>query len=27
LIRVDGLSQEEVRRRLLENRDELSAIP
>jgi uncharacterized protein len=27
LIRVDGLSQEDVRRRLLENRDELSAIP
>jgi uncharacterized protein len=27
LIRVDELSQEEVRRRLLENRDELSAIP
>ena len=26
LIRVDGLSQEDVRRRLLENRDELSAI-
>jgi uncharacterized protein (TIGR00251 family) len=27
LIRIDGLSQEEVRRRLLENRNELSAIP
>ena len=27
LIRVDGLSQEDVRRRLLENRDEVSAIP
>jgi len=27
LIRVDGLSQKDVRRRLLENRDELSAIP
>ena len=27
LIRVEGLSQEDVRRRLLENRDELSAIP
>jgi len=27
LIRVDGLSQEDMRRRLLENRDELSAIP
>ena len=26
-IRVDGLSPEDVRRRLLENRDELSAIP
>jgi uncharacterized protein (TIGR00251 family) len=27
LIRVDGLSQEDMRRRLLENRGELSAIP
>jgi uncharacterized protein len=27
LIRVDGLSPEDMRRRLLENRDELSAIP
>jgi uncharacterized protein len=27
LIRVDGLSQEDMRRRLLENRDELSAKP
>jgi len=27
LIRADGLSQEDMRRRLLENRDELSAIP
>lgn len=27
LIRVNGLSQEDVWRRLLENRDELSAIP
>ena len=27
LIRVDGLSQQDLRRRLLENRDELIAIP
>jgi uncharacterized protein len=27
LIRVDGLSQQDVRRRLLQNRDELIAIP
>ena len=27
LIRVDGLSQKDVRRRLFESRDELSAIP
>jgi uncharacterized protein len=27
LIRADGLSQEDMRGRLLENRDELSAIP